>query len=95
MPTPRRKPTAGQTPSTESRPPRRRHPAAKPDDVVVLAGPPGRLATTVTVANLTADRLVVRRPTLHLEGRAVTGGLQLGLVTTGSSSMWPPTSRST
>src|SRR6478736_6877641 len=73
MPTPRRKPTAAKTTSAASRPTRRRRPPAEPDDAVVLAGPPGRLTATVTVENLTADRLVVRRPTLHLDGEAVTG----------------------
>ncbi|WP_344252866.1 hypothetical protein [Terrabacter carboxydivorans] len=73
MPTPRRKPPAAKTVSTPARPSRRRPPAAEPDDAIVLAGPPGRLTTTVTVENVSADRLVVRRPTLHLGGEAVTG----------------------
>lgn len=73
MPTPRRKPTTAKTASADGSPTRRRPPAPKPDDTIVLAGPPGRLTTTVTVENLSADRLVVRRPTLHLEGETVTG----------------------
>ena len=39
----------------------------------MLSGPPGRLTTTVTVENASGERLVVRQPTLHLGGHAVTG----------------------
>ena len=73
MPTPRRKPATTKAASSPARPSRRRPPAAEPDDAIVLAGPPGRLTTTVTVENVSAERLVVRRPTLHLGGEAVTG----------------------
>ena len=69
MPTPRRKPSAAKATSAS----RRRPAGPKPDEPIVLAGPPGRLTTTVTVENLSVDRLVVRRPTLHLDGEAVTG----------------------
>jgi hypothetical protein len=64
MPTPRRRSTSTPKPA---------EPRTPAEDVIVLAGPPGRLMTTVTVHNASDDRLVVRQPTLRLEGTAVTG----------------------
>ena len=80
MPTPRRKaPTS-----------KRSQPAAPAEDAIVLSGPPGRLTTTVTVENTSGARLVVRQPTLHLDGLSVTGSAT-AIIATGATASVPVT----
>ena len=80
MPTPRRKAATS----------RRSRPAAPAEDAIVLSGPPGRLTTTVTVENTSGARLVVRPPTLHLEGLSVTGSAT-AIIATGATASVPVT----
>jgi hypothetical protein len=79
MPTPRRRTST----SKRTRP-------AEAEDAIVLSGPPGRLTTTVTVENTSGARLVVRQPTLHLDGLSVTGSAT-AIIATGATASVPVT----
>ena len=63
--------------------------APHPADAIVLSGPPASLRTTVSVENVSQERLAVRGATLHLEEGTAVLGTAAALIGPGSTASLP------